>query len=198
MRMTIKKGLHNLTEMQFAMVRRALTDQREGITDVNQVSDGKKFQGKTAKQISQIEPEIVAASSKLLTHVQEKQGNNNFAFPKGIQTTDIVSRDTYNLDDMTLVSSDKWNPKSVKKKESRLEVEGLYVAEEAIDGRPASPNKYTQTKRPKTPANNHTPDHKPRPAQGKWPKTWIFLCMKRKTPKIWHQHQWSSGSRGGD
>eukprot|EP00971_Amphidinium_carterae_P316607 6293628-Amphidinium_carterae.1 len=33
MRMTVKKGLHYLTELQFAMVRRALRDQREDLTD---------------------------------------------------------------------------------------------------------------------------------------------------------------------
>eukprot|EP00971_Amphidinium_carterae_P055316 1090290-Amphidinium_carterae.3 len=104
MRMTVKKGLHYLTELQFAMLGRALRDQREGLTDVNQLSYWKKFQGKIAKQILQIEPVILAASMKLLTHAQEETGRKKFA---SLQTHDVISRDTYNLDDMTLVASDR-------------------------------------------------------------------------------------------
>eukprot|EP00971_Amphidinium_carterae_P149757 2969067-Amphidinium_carterae.3 len=114
-----QQGLHYLTEVQFAMIGRALRDQREGLTDVNQISYWRKFQGKSAKQILMIQPEIVAASSKLLTHVQEEKGKN-YPLPKGTRTTDIVSRYTYNLDDMTFVSSGKWDPTLIKKKESRL------------------------------------------------------------------------------
>eukprot|EP00971_Amphidinium_carterae_P187864 3729259-Amphidinium_carterae.1 len=80
MRLTVKKGLHYLTEVQFAMIRRALRDQREGLTDVNQLTYWKEFQawqGRTAKQILAIEPEILAASSKLMTIVQEGKGKNS-------------------------------------------------------------------------------------------------------------------------
>eukprot|EP00971_Amphidinium_carterae_P290317 5764235-Amphidinium_carterae.2 len=38
MRLTVRKGLHYLTEVQFAMIRRALRDPREGVTDVNKLT----------------------------------------------------------------------------------------------------------------------------------------------------------------
>eukprot|EP00971_Amphidinium_carterae_P047187 929378-Amphidinium_carterae.1 len=44
-----------------------------------------------------------------MTVVQEKQGAKKFAKPQGLKDTDIVKRDAYNLDDMTLISSDVWN-----------------------------------------------------------------------------------------
>eukprot|EP00971_Amphidinium_carterae_P027276 537391-Amphidinium_carterae.1 len=44
-----------------------------------------------------------------MTVVQEKQGAKKFAKPKGLKNADIVKRDTYNMDDMTLISSDVWN-----------------------------------------------------------------------------------------
>eukprot|EP00971_Amphidinium_carterae_P173031 3430218-Amphidinium_carterae.1 len=86
MRLTTKKGLHYLKEVQFAMVRRALRDQREGLTDVSQISYWKKFQGKSAKQILNIEPEILAASGKLMTIVQEGKGKKPLAIPKGVRS----------------------------------------------------------------------------------------------------------------
>eukprot|EP00971_Amphidinium_carterae_P335976 6472082-Amphidinium_carterae.1 len=85
MRLTIKKGLHYLTEVQFAMIHRALRDQREGLTEVNKLTYWKKFQGRTVKQILAIEPEIVAAASKLMTVVQEGKGKKKFAVPKGVR-----------------------------------------------------------------------------------------------------------------
>eukprot|EP00971_Amphidinium_carterae_P231496 4594350-Amphidinium_carterae.1 len=44
-----------------------------------------------------------------MTVVQEKQGAKKFAMPEGLKNSDIVKRDTYKLDDMTLISSDIWN-----------------------------------------------------------------------------------------
>eukprot|EP00971_Amphidinium_carterae_P096751 1915206-Amphidinium_carterae.1 len=49
------------------------------------------------------------ASALLMTVVQEKQGARKYAMPKGLKNADIVKRDTYNLDDMTLISSDAWS-----------------------------------------------------------------------------------------
>eukprot|EP00971_Amphidinium_carterae_P134737 2670001-Amphidinium_carterae.2 len=68
------------------------------------------------------DPELIAASmkvtSRLMTTVQEKQGAKKLALPKGLTASDVVSRDTYNLDDMTLISSEPWD--STTSKPSRL------------------------------------------------------------------------------
>eukprot|EP00971_Amphidinium_carterae_P110630 2191280-Amphidinium_carterae.1 len=52
------------------------------------------------------------ASALLMTVVQEKQGAKKFAKPKVLKSADIVKRETYNLDDMTLISSDLWSESS--------------------------------------------------------------------------------------
>eukprot|EP00971_Amphidinium_carterae_P171747 3405269-Amphidinium_carterae.1 len=44
-----------------------------------------------------------------MTIVQEKQGAKKYALPKELKNADIVKRDTYNLDDMALISSDTWS-----------------------------------------------------------------------------------------
>eukprot|EP00971_Amphidinium_carterae_P315552 6272095-Amphidinium_carterae.1 len=118
MRLLLKKGLHYLTETQFAIIRRALRDYSEGMADVNQLSYWSRFKGKTAKQILASDPELIAASMKvserLMTVVQEKQGTKKFALPKGLKSCDVVKRDTYNLDDMTLISSEPWDSRRTK------------------------------------------------------------------------------------
>eukprot|EP00971_Amphidinium_carterae_P070140 1387792-Amphidinium_carterae.2 len=48
-------------------------------------------------------------SECLMTVVQEKHGAKKYALPKGVKSTDIVKRDTYNLDDMVLISSEPWD-----------------------------------------------------------------------------------------
>eukprot|EP00971_Amphidinium_carterae_P208289 4132945-Amphidinium_carterae.1 len=74
-----KKGLHYLTETQFALIRRALRDHAEGLPEVNQLSHWTRFKGKTVKQILASDPELIAASASmrasalLMTVVQEKQ-----------------------------------------------------------------------------------------------------------------------------
>eukprot|EP00971_Amphidinium_carterae_P254211 5046690-Amphidinium_carterae.1 len=87
MRLLLKKGLHYLTETQFALIRRALRDYSEGMADVNQLSYWSRFKGKTAKQILASDPELIAASMKfserLMTVAQEKQGAKKYALPKG-------------------------------------------------------------------------------------------------------------------
>eukprot|EP00971_Amphidinium_carterae_P245498 4875033-Amphidinium_carterae.1 len=122
MRLLLKKGLHYLTETQFALIRRALRDYSEGMAEVNQLSYWSQFKGKTAKQILASDPELIAASMKiserLMTVVQEKQGTRKYALPKGLKASDIVKRDTYNLDDMMLISSEPWD--STCSKPSRL------------------------------------------------------------------------------
>eukprot|EP00971_Amphidinium_carterae_P240185 4768754-Amphidinium_carterae.1 len=57
-------------------------------------------------------------SERLMTVVQEKQGTRKFALPKGLKAGDIVKRDTYNLGDMMLISSEPWD--SSRTKPSRL------------------------------------------------------------------------------
>eukprot|EP00971_Amphidinium_carterae_P050343 991896-Amphidinium_carterae.1 len=64
MRLLLKKGLHYLTETQFALIRQALPDYAEGMADVNQLSYWTRFKGKTAKQILASDPELIAASMK--------------------------------------------------------------------------------------------------------------------------------------
>eukprot|EP00971_Amphidinium_carterae_P243878 4843045-Amphidinium_carterae.3 len=56
------------------------------------------------------DPKILAASSKLLTLVQEGRG-----IPKGVKSSDVISRETYDLDSLKLVSSEEWNSSEVKK-----------------------------------------------------------------------------------
>eukprot|EP00971_Amphidinium_carterae_P185163 3677179-Amphidinium_carterae.1 len=115
MRLLLKKGLHYLTETQFALIRRAPRDHAEGAVEDNQLSYWTRLKGKTAKQILASDPELIAASAStrasalLMTVVQEKQGAKKYALPKGLKNADIVKRDTYNLDDMALISSDPWS-----------------------------------------------------------------------------------------
>eukprot|EP00971_Amphidinium_carterae_P240952 4783653-Amphidinium_carterae.1 len=74
-----------------------------------------KFQGRTAKQILMIEPEILAASNKLLTVVQEGKGKKRFAVPKAVHFSDVVSRVPYDMDNFKLISSEEWNASEKKK-----------------------------------------------------------------------------------
>eukprot|EP00971_Amphidinium_carterae_P054306 1069858-Amphidinium_carterae.2 len=110
-----QESLHYLTEVQFAMIRRTLRDQREGLTDVNKLTYWKKFQGRTAKQNLATEPEIVAATGKLMTVVQEGKGKKRFAVPKGVRISDVVSRVTYDMDNFNLISTEYWNPYEKKR-----------------------------------------------------------------------------------
>eukprot|EP00971_Amphidinium_carterae_P182394 3619956-Amphidinium_carterae.1 len=49
-----------------------------------------------------------------MTVVQEKHGAKKFVRPKGVKSNDIVKRETYNLDDMVLISSDPWDSSCTK------------------------------------------------------------------------------------
>eukprot|EP00971_Amphidinium_carterae_P249650 4955222-Amphidinium_carterae.1 len=59
MRLLLKKGLHYMTETQFALIRRALRDHAEGLPEVNQLSYWTRFKGKTVKQILAVTPSLL-------------------------------------------------------------------------------------------------------------------------------------------